>query len=174
MEAPYDVLKNIPQFFPFKQHGIQRAIFSNFLKILEPRGVKRQIQKFLTYSNFSFVTKNSVWWQFLHPRSIFTWVIGSVMHFYWFSGGSERAKSPEISRGFSGYFSTFSYLWNYFLLFLRKSGGEAPGKFLRFFTFLMRGGGGLPRIFPDFLMFEQKSIGGVQETIFSWRHFFGP
>ena len=55
-----------------------------------------------------------------------------------FWGGSGGRSPPENFWGFSGYFSTFSYLWNYFLLFLGGSVGEAPGNFLGFSSFLTR------------------------------------
>ena len=90
-----------------------------------------------------------------------------------FWGGSP----PETFWGFSGYFSTFSYLWNYFLLFLGGSGGEAPEIFWDFSIFWR--GGGLPRIFflTFFWLFDvwKKSRGGVQKkSFFLTSFFYGP
>ena len=66
----------------------------------------------------------------------------------WGSGGRSP---PENFWGFSGYFSTFSYLWNYFLLFFRGVRGRSPRKFFELFQF-SNAGEGLSRIFPDFFL----------------------
>ena len=94
--------------------------------------------------------------------------------------------------GFSGYFSTFSYMWNYFLLFLGGSGGEASGNFLRFsvfwrgrvqgakpteifwdFSVFWRGRGGATENFSWFFsdFWCLKKIEVDQKKFFSWRHF---
>ena len=57
--------------------------------------------------------------------------------------------------GLSGYFSTFLYLWNYFLLFFKGSGGDASEKF---WNFLTRGATeNFSSPFPDFLLSENKN-----------------
>ena len=112
---------------------------------------------------------------FVDPN--FTWPLGLVMHFYWFSGwGSLEDEVPKKILGdFQAIFQHFR-TYEIFFAFLGGAGGEAPGNFLRFFNFLTRGGGGTENFFLTFFwlfdVWKKSRGGGARRKIFSWRHFF--
>ena len=119
----------------------QRNIFCNPLKVgfkkwrqilfvesLGSRWVNCRIQKFLFFSDFLFLSKISIWWQFLHPHTILpsfktyfpilprwadfymtTITINYMgMHFYWFSEGFGGESPPKKNSG--GFSNRYIYI----------------------------------------------------------------